>query len=275
MRVLRSLLALVATFGLAAAPALAATHVVNVEDNVFNPAQLNVCLGDTVTWEWVGNVDHSVTSGDGCGADNGAWDSGTLSMGATFSYTFSSIPPECATDSSTGDNTCSYFCVPHCSMMDGVITVVDTPGGGIGISRNKLRVMHDPTEGRGGTTLGVETLDGALFANVVPGTTMLTMTLSGPGLGAPISSTVPLAASRSGWSTRLPADNALQLNIRSASISVTEPDIAKLKIGWATNGFDLNAAGTLTLTVDVEHDVTRPCGGTATVVASGSAVVQK
>ncbi len=258
-----------------AGPARAATHVVNVEDNRFTPSQLTICLGDTVRWEWVGVMGHTATSGDGCGGENGAWDSGLLTTGASFSMTFSSIPPECATDDSAGDNTCSYFCIPHCSNMTGVITIADNPVAGLGLSRNKLRVTRDATVGRGGTTLGVAMLDGASYQSVLPGTTRLTLTLTAPGLPGPISSTIPLEDGRRGWSARLPGNEAQQLDIQSASLVAREPDIAKFKVGWETNGFDLNAVGALTLTVEIEQQVPSACGGTATVVATDSSVVAK
>jgi len=56
---------------------------VSIEDFVFGPAQLNVNVGDTVTW--TNNEDgipHTATS------DDGVWDSKNLNPGDTFSFTF-------------------------------------------------------------------------------------------------------------------------------------------------------------------------------------------
>lgn len=48
----------------------------------FVPGDLTVAAGDSVTWESVDSPDHTVT------ADDGAFDSGTISNGDTFEQTF-------------------------------------------------------------------------------------------------------------------------------------------------------------------------------------------
>jgi plastocyanin len=241
---------------------------VNVEDNQFNPSSLTICLGDTVTWNWTGTISHSTTSGDGCSASNGAWDSGIRGTGSSFSLTFSSIPPECATDNSAGADTCSYYCLVHCSMMNGVITIADSPTAGLGISRNKLRITSDPMVGRGGTTLGAETLDGATYADVRPGTTRVTLTLSAPGLSPSPTATVLH------FDGRFPSNDAQPLVIRSASIRATDVDLGKVTIKWETNGFDLSTVGPLTLTTTISHGITTPCG-TGTLNATTSKAVSE
>ncbi len=61
------------------APSAVAAKIV---DFGFTPATLTVTVGATVTWTNTGKVDHTVT------ANGGAFDSGTLSPGASFSFTF-------------------------------------------------------------------------------------------------------------------------------------------------------------------------------------------
>lgn len=267
MRLARILLACT----LFAPAAAAATYTVNVEDNAFNPSMLTICPGDTVTWNFVGSAPHTTTSGDGCSAANGAWDSGTLGNGDSFSYTFTTIPPECASDESAGADTCSYFCVIHCSMMDGIITISDSSGdAGLGISGNKLRISHDPTQGRGGTTLGAETLSGVTYDDVLASSTRVTLTLTAPGLSPPATATVLLDDVRGNYQGRFSSDDSQRLVITGASIRPTDVDLAKVKVNWETNGFDLNAVGPQTLTVTISHDVASPCSGTSTISASAT-----
>jgi glucose/arabinose dehydrogenase len=78
----------------------------------FNPASVNIQIGDTVEWVWSAGR-HSTTSGTP-GAPNGIWDSGvTNHVGFTFSHTFSDA------------GSFPYFCTPHgaCCGMTGNVTV--------------------------------------------------------------------------------------------------------------------------------------------------------
>lgn len=249
----------------------AATHFVEVRDNSFFPSNVTICIGDTVQWDWTGSMPHSVTSGNACSDGNGLFDSGVQATGSTFSFTFTSLPPECASDEAAGDDTCAYFCVPHCGMMTGRVTVADSPAGGLGVSRNKLRITHDPTQGRGGTTLGAETLDGVTFADLVPDGTSVTLTLSAPGLPVPLTASVALDATRGGFAASFSRNEANSLDIRSASIRVLDPTVGKVNIKWETNGFDLAAVGPLTLEVTLSHEI-EACGG-STVTATDTAPV--
>jgi plastocyanin len=81
---------------------------VMMEDNYFDPAQVTVEPGTTVTWVQNGNNSHTTTSYDGL------WDSGLLpgGSGQTFSYTFDEA------------GTYDYFCIPHEDLgMVGTVTV--------------------------------------------------------------------------------------------------------------------------------------------------------
>jgi plastocyanin len=82
----------------------ATTASVSIAHFSFDPARLNISVGTTVTWTNNDSVTHTVT------ADQGAFDSGNLSPGSTFSFTFSQA------------GSYPYHCTPHPSMK-GTITV--------------------------------------------------------------------------------------------------------------------------------------------------------
>lgn len=82
--------ALVAT--VSPAPARGATHFVEIGDGFFSPATLTVAIGDTVTWTNVDDSPHTVSAG--------AFDSGNLDEGQTFSFTL--------TEAGAFDYVCSY-----------------------------------------------------------------------------------------------------------------------------------------------------------------------
>ena len=69
---------------LISAPALSAQDdtTVSIQDFSFNPGQITVAPGTTVTWTNEGPSPHTTT------ADDGSWDSGTLQQGEDFSFTF-------------------------------------------------------------------------------------------------------------------------------------------------------------------------------------------
>jgi plastocyanin len=84
---------------------------VRMEDNSFDPANMTVEPGTTVTWVQSGNNPHTTTSYDGL------WDSGMIEggSGGTFSFTFEE------------PGTFEYFCIPHESLgMIGSVTVTDS-----------------------------------------------------------------------------------------------------------------------------------------------------
>ncbi len=70
----------------------------------FQPADLTVAVGTTVTWTNKDSAPHTVT------ADDSSFKSGNLSIDATFSQTFSTA------------GTFAYHCAIH-SSMKGTITV--------------------------------------------------------------------------------------------------------------------------------------------------------
>jgi len=84
---------------------------VTIDDFLFSPGSITVRVGSTVTWTHVGNARHTVT------ADDGSFDSGSLSGGGTFDFTFSAA------------GTYAYYCrlhgAPGQEGMSAVITVTE------------------------------------------------------------------------------------------------------------------------------------------------------
>jgi plastocyanin len=78
-------------------------NTISMENFAFNPSTLTVSNGTTVTWINNDNVDHTVT------AEGGLFDSGTLTKGENFTYTF------------TEPGTYSYSCSIHPSMKGTII----------------------------------------------------------------------------------------------------------------------------------------------------------
>ena len=89
--------------------ARAATHAVTIADFAFSPPTLTITAGDTVTWTNEDQVVHTATS------TTGAFDSGDLAQGASFSFTF------------TTPGTYTYLCTPHPSMTGQIVVVAAAP----------------------------------------------------------------------------------------------------------------------------------------------------
>ena len=79
-------------------PAVAATQAVNIAAMKFDPADLAVKLGDSVTFTNLGGAPHTAT------ADGGGFDTGKLTRGQSATVTFSAA----------GDF--AYHCAIHPSM---------------------------------------------------------------------------------------------------------------------------------------------------------------
>lgn len=118
-----------------AAPVRAAGASVSVANMAFSPAAVTVGLGERVTWTFPDATAHTSTS------DQGFWDSGTKSGGATYSRAFSSA------------GTFAYHCTIH-TMMRGKVAVPVTVSG----SPNAGWTLRWSTrKGKGGVTFDVQT----------------------------------------------------------------------------------------------------------------------
>lgn len=96
-----------------AATALGADQTVTVIDYDFQPAEVTINVGDTVTWQNTGDDPHTAT------ADDEGFDSGRIDAGGTASQTFDSA------------GTFEYHCEFHPNMQATVVvTAADAGGGG-------------------------------------------------------------------------------------------------------------------------------------------------
>ncbi len=81
----------------------AAKNEITIESNSFKPDSLTIKVGDTVTWINKDSYDHTVKS------KTGEFDSGNLTNGAKFSFTFDK------------EGTYDYFCSIHTFMTGQII----------------------------------------------------------------------------------------------------------------------------------------------------------
>jgi plastocyanin len=86
-------------------PAGATANTVTIQNFAFNPVTITISRGQTVTWTNMDNVPHTVTS------TTGVFDSGSISSGQTFSYTFNNA------------GTFEYSCTIHPSIPHGTVIV--------------------------------------------------------------------------------------------------------------------------------------------------------
>lgn len=90
---------------------------VEMVNQSFSPQNIEVEVGTKVTWVNESSLVHTVTSGSN-GEHDELFDSGDLSEGEEFSYTFDEV------------GTFDYFCRPHYNNgMVGTVTVVESDGG--------------------------------------------------------------------------------------------------------------------------------------------------
>jgi plastocyanin len=108
---------------------------VTVANMAFSPASVTTTLGGSVTWTFQDTVAHTTTS------DQGFWDSGPKSGGATYGRTFTSA------------GTFAYHCTIH-PMMHGSVKVPLTARGS---ARKGFRLTWATVKGSGGTTYAVQT----------------------------------------------------------------------------------------------------------------------
>ena len=104
---------------LSAGPVWAQSVEVSAIDNSFDPREIEVESGTSITWTNDGDAPHTVT------ADNGSFDSGNMDSGDDFSESF--------TDQGRYPYYCEYHGGPGGEGMAGVVVVTgDDSGGGNG-----------------------------------------------------------------------------------------------------------------------------------------------
>jgi plastocyanin len=118
-----------------AAQTAARAAAVTVADMMFGPASVSTTLGGSVTWTFQDTIAHTSTS------DQGFWDSGTKSGGATYVRTFTSA------------GTFAYHCAIH-TMMRGTVKVGLTTRG---TPTKGFKLTWATAKGAGGITYDVQT----------------------------------------------------------------------------------------------------------------------
>jgi len=101
---------------------------VDIGDNFFDPPDVAIEPGSTITWANRGAVPHTVT------ADDGSFDSGRLNPGDSYTVAFG------------GQGTVTYHCEIHPEMR-GSVTVGGGGGGGVPAEQP---ASGDMSEGMGG-----------------------------------------------------------------------------------------------------------------------------
>ena len=84
----KSVIATTVAVLLGAAPALAATQTVTINNYTFTPATLTVHAGDTVIWTNQDSIPHTATALDGK-----SFDSGAIDPGASWKFVFTKAGP--------------------------------------------------------------------------------------------------------------------------------------------------------------------------------------
>ena len=183
----RRLFAAAAAIALAAAPLIPAHAAqaragasVTVANMAFSPASVTVGLGESVTWTFQDATSHTSTS------DQGFWDSGTKSGGATYSRAFTSA------------GTFAYHCTIH-SMMRGKVAVPLTVSGSPGAG---WTLRWSTKKGKGGVTFDVQTrLGSGKWKPLVTGATSASQKFDPAKAGSySVRARTVKGGSRSGWS---------------------------------------------------------------------------
>jgi plastocyanin len=153
---------------------------VTVANMAFSPASVTVGLGGTVTWTFQDSTGHTTTS------DQGFWDSGTRSGGATYARAFTSA------------GTFAYHCTIH-SMMRGKVAVPSTASGSPGAG---WTLRWSTKKGKGGVTFDVQTrLGSGKWKALVSGATVASQKFDPAKAGSySVRARTVKGGSRSGWS---------------------------------------------------------------------------
>src|SRR6056297_2103572 len=122
-------------------------HRVEVLDFEFAPKDITISLGDTVLFDWVGQIPHTATSDEPVGTNS--FDSGLLSQGDTFMF----IPGAAGS--------VPYYCEPH-----------GAPGG-IGMA-GTIEVLGNCENGQATGTLTFEQSGGSSVFNVYVDDSLIT-----------------------------------------------------------------------------------------------------
>ena len=100
-------------------------HVVGVKDFVFDPANVDIAVGDTVEWQWI-NGTHTTTSDSTTGQN--VWDAPIDAGHQVFRFVI------------TAPGVHNYYCIYHPNMLG---TITATPVNGVDNETNPLETGFD------------------------------------------------------------------------------------------------------------------------------------
>lgn len=148
----------------------AATHDVSIAGFAFSPKNITINSGDTVVWTEEDGAFHTTTS------DTGVWDSGTLELNQSFSFTF------------TTPGQYPYHCKPHPGMKGTVIVqtagnaapsvTITAPANGASMPAPAEIAVQATAEDADGNVTNVAFFDGTILlgqVNVVPYNLMVSL----------------------------------------------------------------------------------------------------
>lgn len=238
------------------------TQTVSIGDNFFNPQNLNITLGEVVTFNWVGGSQHSTTSDATTGPDS--WNSGERGAGSTYDVKINN----------TGLH--RYYCIPHGGPggqgMSGTIVANCPSGTSLDLTLNfnttvagigGFEVLVDgavtgQTRSYKGTGLNSTTLsypgDGKMHSigirDVGDPTCILTQDYQMPDCGQTTPCQIAVSASVGSCN----AQNNVPVQVTVSAINPTSPSFQILVDGSVTGTFSYNASGTNVETVSVSGD---------------------
>jgi len=187
------------------------TREVQVQDFQFSPSSITINLGDTLIFNWIGVIPHTVTSDAPSGPN--AFNSGLLSHGATWLY----IP------GATG--TFPYYCIPHGAPggvgMSGTINVTSSCDGSI--ANGTMDVNYSGTSGQGFTiTKDGTPISGSPFAFSSTGHITIPLAVTGDGaLHTFVVSDAGNASCSAQQSVTVPSCNTTSCTINIANVTAS------------------------------------------------------
>ena len=181
---------------------LGATVTVEMRNNFFSPATVNINAGDTVTWVQRGS-NHDTVSSDGL------WSSGILAPGRTFSFTFNNA------------GAFRYFCTPH--QNQGMIGTVNVQG-----AANTPPTVTLTAPANGATFLTTDTITFSANASDNGSVTSVQFFAGSTSLGtdnsAPYSVTATLPAGNHSITARATDNQGATTTSGAVSITVNAPN---------------------------------------------------
>jgi plastocyanin len=218
--------------------ALAAPSVVEIKNIAFNPANITISKGTTVIWmqNESSNVVHTVTS------DAGIFDSGTLSPGQTFNWTFNE----------TG--TFKYHCLIHPTIMLGTVIVTEAPAAA-NISGMKFNdsdgngIRESNESGLSNWTIDLNYTNGTIFR-----TTTTDMDGNYNFKDVPSGNYTVQEILKPGWMQTAPSEGKYNLTL-SAGENVTGKDFGNFKTAGIVTSITISPS-TTTLTAGATQTFT-------------------